>query len=66
MAKDAFMREISIPDFDEFLRSKNITPEDPMIPLLKECWNQGVESACEYFGNQEGTDHGARDAVKAS
>jgi len=66
MAKDRFMREINIPDFDEFLKSKGIQTDDPRIQLLKETWNQGVESACLYFGNQEGVDHGAMEAVKVS
>ncbi|KKQ91116.1 MAG: hypothetical protein UT16_C0024G0009 [Candidatus Azambacteria bacterium GW2011_GWA2_39_10] len=65
MAKNRFMREINIPDFDEFLYVRGILPDNPMVPLLKEAWNQGVESACLYFGNQEGTDYGAMDAVKA-
>lgn len=66
MAKDRFMHECSIPDFDEFLKSKGISPDDERVPLLKETWNQGVESACLYFGNQEGVDHGAMEAVKIS
>lgn len=66
MAKDRFMTECDIPDFDEFLKGKGISPDDERVPLLKEVWNQGVESACMYFGNQEGTDYGADKAVKVS
>lgn len=66
MAKDQWMRENDIVDFDEFLASKQIAPDDERVLLLKEFWNQGVVSACNYFGYQEGTAHGAEEAVKAN
>ena len=64
MAKDRFMVGCNIPDFDEFLKSKGVSSDDERIPLLKETWNQGIESACLYFGNQEGVDYRTMKTVK--
>ena len=52
--------------FDDFLKSKGISPDDERVPLLKEVWNQGVESACEWVGISESTDFGAEKALKIS
>ncbi len=49
--------------FEQFLEKKGISPTDDRVPLLREVWNQGVDSACLYFGNHEGTDFGAHKAL---
>lgn len=39
----------SVPDFDDFLRERFISQDDPRVPLLKEAWNQAVDSTAELL-----------------
>ncbi|MFA6437291.1 MAG: hypothetical protein WC242_03945 [Candidatus Paceibacterota bacterium] len=61
--RDSFMEEIDIPSFQDFLTEQGISPEDEKIPLLRKIWNVAITAACDYFGNQEGTDYGASEAL---
>ncbi|MDO8492484.1 MAG: hypothetical protein Q7S34_02490 [bacterium] len=61
--QDVMIRELDIVTFKKFLAQRNIGDEAAVVPLLKEAWNQAVESVSTYFGSQEGTDFGAYDAL---
>lgn len=60
MAKDELMINNGIVDFDEFLKSKGISLDDVRVPLLKEFWNQGAESAINYVAAVDDCEFGAR------
>lgn len=64
MGRDDYIRRSggSILTFQEFCANR-IPLDSAIAPRLREVWNQAVESACEYFGSQEGTDYGAREAL---
>mgnify|MGYP001572005989 CR=1 FL=1 len=61
--RDQFMKTIDIQSFADFLKEKGISPENEKAQLVRETWNAAVKAACDYFGNQEGTDHGAEKAL---
>lgn len=54
----------NIVDFKQFLDKMGIDEDDERVPLLVKCWNQGVGSACDKFGNDEGTVHDADVALQ--
>lgn len=58
--------DYSVADFDDFLKMKNIAPDDARVPLLKEAWNLAVKSTSEYLGVLEGVSFGDVPALVVS
>ena len=43
--------------FEKFLANRSIPKQDGIVPLLRELWNQAIETASEHFIKTEGTDY---------
>lgn len=46
-------------EFEKWLKEKNISEENEIVPILKEAWNKSLYLACDWFGEMEGIDHDA-------
>lgn len=57
MPKIELLQHLGKPDFEEFLESKGIAPNDPIVPLVRETWDQAIDTAAAYFDYHEGTDY---------
>lgn len=66
MPKSTIMRLLNITSFEEFLESRGIPLDDDRIPLLREFWNQGVESTIEYCARGGAHENEARAALMAT
>lgn len=38
-----------VKDFQDFLKEKEISPDDPQVPLLKDVWNSALRSSSTYL-----------------
>ena len=56
-------RKLDVVTFEQFLAQRNIGDEAAVVPLLKEAWNQAVESSSNHISREAVTNHGVRNAL---